>query len=96
MDFSQRPADPLLLRQAKVKKNIETDAMGDKVGRIHLGRQDLLEMQTRKMKGLKRGRDAFGGDQDEEPSGLDVDMTDEADSADERNDVVELKRQRLE
>ena len=30
--------------------------MGDKIGRIHLGRQDLNELQTRKMKGLKRGR----------------------------------------
>ena len=31
--------------------------MGDKIGRIHLGKQDLGELQTRKMKGLKRGRD---------------------------------------
>jgi len=31
--------------------------VGDKIGRIHLGRQDLSELQTRKMKGLKRGRD---------------------------------------
>ena len=31
--------------------------MGDKMGRIHLGRQDLSELQTRKMKGLKRPRD---------------------------------------
>ena len=30
--------------------------MGDKVGRIHLGRQDLGQLQTRKMKGLKRAR----------------------------------------
>jgi ribosome production factor 2 len=35
------------------KKNIETDDMGDKVGRIHLGKQDLGKMQGRKMKGLK-------------------------------------------
>ena len=28
--------------------------MGDKMGRIHLGRQDLSQLQTRKMKGLKR------------------------------------------
>ena len=26
------------------------------MGRIHLGRQDLAELQTRKMKGLKSGR----------------------------------------
>ncbi|MDI1491392.1 MAG: rRNA-binding ribosome biosynthesis protein rpf2 [Ramalina farinacea] len=43
--------------EAKPKKNVETDLMGDKMGRIHLGRQDLNELQTRKMKGLKRGRD---------------------------------------
>lgn len=41
----------------KTKKNIDTDLIGDKVGRIHLGRQDLSALQTRKMKGLKRSRD---------------------------------------
>lgn len=39
------------------KKNITTDIVGDKIGRIHLGKQDLKELQTRKMKGLKRSRD---------------------------------------
>ncbi|KAG2168716.1 Brix-domain-containing protein [Aureobasidium pullulans] len=43
--------------EARSKKNIETDIIGDKVGRIHLGKQDLNDMQTRKMKGLKRNRD---------------------------------------
>lgn len=37
----------------KKKKNIETDAMGDRVGKIHLVKQDLDKMQGRKMKGLK-------------------------------------------
>ena len=41
-------------QQAKSRKNIETDLMGDKMGRIHVGRQDLDQLQTRKMKGLKR------------------------------------------
>ena len=36
-----------------------TDIVGDKVGRIHLGKQDLMELQTRKMKGLKRTRDSL-------------------------------------
>ncbi|MCJ1313864.1 rRNA-binding ribosome biosynthesis protein rpf2 [Agyrium rufum] len=45
--------------EAKVKKNVETDLVGDKMGRIHLGRQELADLQTRKMKGLKRGRDAL-------------------------------------
>jgi ribosome production factor 2 len=31
--------------------------VGDKIGRIHLGKQDLKDLQTRKMKGLKRSRD---------------------------------------
>ena len=57
--------------QAKTKKNIETDIVGDKMGRIHLGKQDLGQLQTRKMKGLKRSRDvaddegAFAGADDD-------------------------------
>ncbi|KAF1813662.1 Brix-domain-containing protein [Eremomyces bilateralis CBS 781.70] len=42
--------------EARTKKNIETDIVGDKVGRIHVGKQDLTHLQTRKMKGLKRDR----------------------------------------
>lgn len=68
MDFRvgrmQEP-DEAILKEAmktakveeKVKKNVTTDTIGDKIGRIHLGRQDLSELQTRKMKGLKRSRD---------------------------------------
>ncbi|KAB5580986.1 Brix domain-containing protein [Coniochaeta sp. 2T2.1] len=82
MDFRigrvQQP-DEAMLKEAmrkskmgveKTKKNIEVSAMGDKLGRIHLGKQDLKELQTRKMKGLKRARseneDEFGGFEDEE------------------------------
>ena len=43
--------------------------MGDKVGRIHMGKQDLGELQTRKMKGLKRSR----GDDDTDAAAMDVD-----------------------
>ncbi|KAK7951423.1 valyl-tRNA synthetase [Apiospora aurea] len=43
--------------EERTKKNVSTDLMGDKLGRIHLGRQDLGDLQTRKMKGLKRSRD---------------------------------------
>jgi ribosome production factor 2 len=42
--------------EARTKKNIETDLVGDKLGRVHLGKQDLSTLQTRKMKGLKRSR----------------------------------------
>jgi ribosome production factor 2 len=37
----------------KKRKNIETDEMGDRVGRLHVGKQDLSKLQARKMKGLK-------------------------------------------
>ncbi|KAL7273770.1 rRNA-binding ribosome biosynthesis protein rpf2 [Rhizina undulata] len=56
--------------EPKSKKNIETDIIGDKIGRLHTGKQDLSKMQSRKMKGLKkRGRD---GDDDDETL-MDVD-----------------------
>ncbi|EME49018.1 hypothetical protein DOTSEDRAFT_30348 [Dothistroma septosporum NZE10] len=55
----------LTLLQAKTKKNIETDTIGDKVGRIHMGRQDLSQLQTRKMKGLKRSRDVVDNNFDD-------------------------------
>lgn len=42
--------------EERPKKNIVTDSMGDKIGRVHLGRQDLSELQLRKMKALKRSR----------------------------------------
>jgi ribosome production factor 2 len=61
-----READESMMREAlkkpkqleaKTKKNVETDLLGDKIGRIHVGRQDLDGLQTRKMKGLKRHLD---------------------------------------
>ncbi len=69
MDFRvgrMKEADESVLKEAmrkarttqeRPKKNVQTDIVGDKVGRIHLGKQDLKELQTRKMKGLKRSRD---------------------------------------
>lgn len=43
-------------REAKsgVKKNISRDPFGSKLGRIHMGKQDVSKLQTRKMKGLKK------------------------------------------
>ena len=40
--------------QIKKRKNISQDAFGSKLGRIHMQKQDLDNLQTRKMKGLKR------------------------------------------
>ncbi|POR39711.1 Ribosome biogenesis protein RPF2 [Tolypocladium paradoxum] len=68
MDFRVgrvKEADESMLKEAmrkargteeKTKKNVTTDTMGDKIGRVHLGRQDLSQLQLRKMKGLKRSR----------------------------------------
>ncbi|KAF2088158.1 Brix-domain-containing protein [Saccharata proteae CBS 121410] len=74
MDFRvgrTKEADEAVMKEAlkrpkqlepKTKKNIETDIIGDKIGRIHLGKQDLGQLQTRKMKGLKRRRGEDGED----------------------------------
>ena len=58
--------------------------MGDKIGRIHLGRQDLGDLQTRKMKGLKRGRDTDVEDE-EDPEADDQTMV----SDEEEEEVVD-------
>lgn len=55
--------------EERPKKNVTTDTMGDKIGRVHIGKQDLGTMQTRKMKGLKRSR---LDDQDQEVGVEDV------------------------
>lgn len=53
----------------KTKKNISMDLIGDKIGRVHLGKQDLSGLQTRKMKGLKR---RAGVDDDEDEGDADM------------------------
>ena len=55
----------------KKRKNMEVDEMGDLRGRIHVGRQDLGKLQTRKMKGLKAGRDETDVDGDQDGFGSD-------------------------
>ncbi|OQU93545.1 Brix domain-containing protein [Cladophialophora immunda] len=83
LKHGRRPNEP------RTKKNIETDLVGDKIGRVHLGKQDLSNLQTRKMKGLKRNRDdledeeeledvdgeedIISQDEDMENGGMDVD-----------------------
>ena len=56
----------------KMKKNISVDSIGDKVGRVHLAKQDLGGLQTRKMKGLKR-RAGMESDEEEDAEMMDVD-----------------------
>lgn len=57
------------LGNKKKMRNLEVDEMGDLRGRVHIAKQDLNKLQTRKMKGLKSGRD----DADEEDGSGDED-----------------------
>ncbi|KAI5951417.1 RPF2 [Candida jiufengensis] len=77
--------------QPKEKKNISTDFMGDKVAQVHVGKQDLSKLQTRKMKGLKEKFDQISEDEDEED---DVYVSDEEYFADEVEDEPQQKKQR--
>ena len=79
-----QPPDPELwkaaMRQPKLKKtdvekglgkkrkNIDVDEMGDLRGRVHVTKQDLDRLQTRKMKGLKAGVVAADEDGESEES----------------------------
>ncbi|KAJ2725442.1 rRNA-binding ribosome biosynthesis protein rpf2 [Coemansia sp. Benny D115] len=47
---------PKELKDVKVK-NISRDGLGDKYGRVHLGKQDIGKIQTRKVKALKKSLD---------------------------------------
>lgn len=85
-------ADPELLKQAlkrpklkktdvekglgKKRKNLEVDDMGDLRGRVHVGKQDLGKLQTRKMKGLKGGVDDDDNDNEDGESDRDSDASD--------------------
>lgn len=52
--------------ETKNKKNIDVDNMGDKIGTIHVGKQDLSTLQTRKIKGLKSKFDQVDDDFDDQ------------------------------
>jgi ribosome production factor 2 len=44
---------PDAIKEKKIK-NVVTNELGTKMGRIHMEKQDYNQLQTRKMKGLKR------------------------------------------
>jgi len=44
------------LLQPKKVKNVSTDILGKKYGRVHMQKQDFNKMALKKMKGLKRTR----------------------------------------
>ncbi|KAL1861738.1 rRNA-binding ribosome biosynthesis protein rpf2 [Diaporthe australafricana] len=54
--------------EERTKKNVTMDSMGDKLGRVHMGKVDLSALQTRKMKGLKRGRDDAAAPEEDDDS----------------------------
>jgi len=70
-------------KQGTKRKNLDTDEMGDLVGQIHVGKQDLSKLQTRKMVGLKKGRDAADDDDDEEEEDDDDDDDDDLEDEDD-------------
>jgi len=55
----------------KRQKNVEVDEMGDVRGRVHVARQDLDRLQTRKMKGLKSRVDGDAADSEDDARGGD-------------------------
>lgn len=69
--------------QPKERKNIQTDSMGDQVAKIHVGKQDLSRLQTRKMKGLKSRFDQDVSDDDLEEGESNEDFADSVSDDDE-------------
>lgn len=65
--------------KAKKRKNVDVDEMGDKVGRVHMEKQDLSSLQTRKFKALKRSRI----EADEEAAALETGSGDDDDDGDD-------------
>ncbi|CAL1546334.1 unnamed protein product [Lymnaea stagnalis] len=53
-DLFKRALKKAALAKAKKKKNISHDALGNKLGRIHMTTQNFGKLQARKLKGLKR------------------------------------------
>ncbi|KAJ2759258.1 rRNA-binding ribosome biosynthesis protein rpf2 [Coemansia nantahalensis] len=47
---------PREIKETKVK-NISRDGLGDKYGRVHVGKQDISKLQTRKVKALRQRLD---------------------------------------
>ena len=64
-----RVISPLLsntFNQVKKVKNVEKNEMGDEIGRVHMQKQDLTELQTRKMKALKLQKQSSASLEEEE------------------------------
>jgi len=64
------------LGQKKKMRNKEVDDMGDLRGRVHVGKQDLSKLQSRKVKALKRGPEEIAVDAED----VEMEDTQEAES----------------
>lgn len=51
--YKQSRKQPKQIKEKSKKKNMSRDGLGNTHGRIHIGRQDIQKLQTRRMKGLK-------------------------------------------
>jgi ribosome production factor 2 len=68
------PSDDLMRQACRVPKelftkkvkNISRDTVGDQFGRIHVGKQEISKIQTRKVKALKSNRDKELGIEDDQ------------------------------
>lgn len=78
----------------KERKNVQTDAVGDQVAKIHVGTQDLSRLQTRKMKGLKSRYDQVNSDEDEDEF-VDAISENEEEEGEEEEENPALKRRKL-
>jgi ribosome production factor 2 len=79
--------DQMTGNKKRKDRNIDIDEMGDKVGKLHMAKQDLQKIQTRKMKGLKKTN---GGGQRGDVEDAEVD-----EGLDEAVDVSANKRVRI-
>jgi ribosome production factor 2 len=107
MDFTlgrEMFPDPDMLKQAlktpkgseaRTKKNIDTDIMGDKTGKVHVGKQDFANLQTRKMKGLKRARNESDDEEAEQDIDEEVGVEDSGSEIDDMPDETPPKKMRV-
>lgn len=87
-------------KKAQGNKNVDIDEMGDKVGKIHVGQQELGKLQSRKMKGLKKDKQNQKKpnrqkDTDADGSDGEIEMEDGAQQADEMGAIVELEQSKV-
>lgn len=65
-DAMKKPRDPAVVPK---KKNVSRDELGDKVGRVHVGRQDLSSLALARMKGLGKKRKVADAAADDSSNG---------------------------